>query len=360
MKEIRLWALETGEKNRMNAISVDTVRDSGTEQMLEELLVESPQLLMNKLRLVGRQVPTHGGPLDLLGLDETGRLVVFELKRGTLTREAVAQAIDYASDLYQMDIDALCHHLEDRSGIGGIDKISDFQDWYNQNYPNSADELKQKPRIVLVGLGVDDRTIRMVNFLADSAIDIQLLTFHAFRRDNQLFLAKQIETTSPSIKDIGVTAPRLTKKNNLTILAAKADELKVSSLLENMIAWLREKLQSYEWPGKGSYSFSLMERTERGTPTYRVYVSLYLYDNKPGQITLIFTQNAFEVAREELEKLPQVFPKIATINQKLQQVELSLTDEKWKNISNKLDEVIPAIIAGWKAKNSQDQETQEE
>lgn len=94
MKEIRLWALEASEAENLRAVSVDVVRDTDTEQMLEELLVASPYLLMDRLRLIGRQVPTQCGPLDLLGLDETGRLVVFELKRGTLTREAVAQAID--------------------------------------------------------------------------------------------------------------------------------------------------------------------------------------------------------------------------------------------------------------------------
>ena len=56
-------------------------------------------MLMPGLKLVGRQTPTEGGPLDLLGVDEDGRLVVFELKREMLSREAVAQVIDYASYL---------------------------------------------------------------------------------------------------------------------------------------------------------------------------------------------------------------------------------------------------------------------
>jgi hypothetical protein len=153
MKEIRLWALESDSDKGMRAVSVDAVRDTDTEQMLEELLVASPHLLMNRLRLIGRQLPTQGGPLDLLGLDETGRLVVFELKRGTLTRDAVAQAIDYASDLNRMDNEDLFRHLEDCSGHGGIEPIRDFQDWYNENYPNSGDAFSEKPRIILVGLG---------------------------------------------------------------------------------------------------------------------------------------------------------------------------------------------------------------
>ena len=74
-----------------------------TEELLEETLVKNPGMLIPGLRLVGRQTPTEGGPLDLLGVDEDGRLVVFELKRGTLSRDAVAQIIDYASDLDSME-----------------------------------------------------------------------------------------------------------------------------------------------------------------------------------------------------------------------------------------------------------------
>ena len=54
---------------------------------------------MEPLTLVGRQTPTEGGPLDLLGVDGDGKLVVFELKRGTLLRDAVAQILDYASPI---------------------------------------------------------------------------------------------------------------------------------------------------------------------------------------------------------------------------------------------------------------------
>ena len=39
-------------------------------------------MLMPGLQLVGRQLTTANGSLDLLGIDSEGRLVVFELKPG--------------------------------------------------------------------------------------------------------------------------------------------------------------------------------------------------------------------------------------------------------------------------------------
>ena len=88
-----------------------------------------PDLLIPGLRLVGRQTPTEGGPLDLLGVDEDGRLVVFELKRGTLSRDAVAQIIDYASDLDAKSDDEVAEHIAVHSGVGGVGEIDDFEAW---------------------------------------------------------------------------------------------------------------------------------------------------------------------------------------------------------------------------------------
>ena len=96
MQKIKLWSVESSGSTR-KATAVADIDTTETEQQLEDLLVNSPDLLMDNLTLVGRQLPTEGGPLDLLGVDTDGRLVVFELKRGTLTRDAVAQALDYAS-----------------------------------------------------------------------------------------------------------------------------------------------------------------------------------------------------------------------------------------------------------------------
>ena len=98
MKRIQLW-LVSKDGAAVSAVPVDEVQNTETEQLLEDILVASPELVEPGLKLIGRQVPTDGGPLDLLGVDQNGRLTVFELKRGTLTRGAVAQSLDYASDL---------------------------------------------------------------------------------------------------------------------------------------------------------------------------------------------------------------------------------------------------------------------
>lgn len=177
MKKVKLWSVKNTD-GKMKAEYVPDVDNTDTEQILEDLLVESPELLMDELSLIGRQIPTEGGPLDLLGVDEDGGLVVFELKRGTLTRDAVAQILDYASDLVAMEQDRFAKLVEESSGKYGIDPIEDFADWYSQNFPNRDSVFETPPRMVLVGLGVDRRALRIVELPCEyrpqhSPVDLQ-------------------------------------------------------------------------------------------------------------------------------------------------------------------------------------------
>ena len=115
MEALKIWAVEDEHGEKITPL--DTARQTESEALLEDILTRNPDMLEEGLQLVGRQTGTAGGPLDLLGVDRDGRLVVFELKRGTLNRDAVAQVIDYASYLDAMDLDSLYRHVAERSGI---------------------------------------------------------------------------------------------------------------------------------------------------------------------------------------------------------------------------------------------------
>src|SRR5690349_16641727 len=68
------------------------------EKDLESWIEEDPTLVDRGLVVLQRQLHLGvSGRLDLLCVDQQGRLVVIEIKRATLIRDAIAQAIDYAS-----------------------------------------------------------------------------------------------------------------------------------------------------------------------------------------------------------------------------------------------------------------------
>ena len=165
MDEVKIWSVD-------DASNVEPLASKGrteSESLLEETLVKNPELLIPGLTLVGRQTPTEGGPLDLLGVDGAGSLAVFELKPGTVSRDAVAQVIDYASALNGMEPRTLADHIAERSGKCGIDRIEDFEDWYSKRFPEQDLEALKPLRMFLVGLGADARTERMVASLPTTA-----------------------------------------------------------------------------------------------------------------------------------------------------------------------------------------------
>jgi len=285
MRKIQLWFISPNSAGALAASEVKSVDNTDTEQKLEDLLVQSPDVLIKDLNLIGRQIPTEGGYLDLLGVDQDGQLVIFELKRGTLTRDAVAQILDYGSDLATIETEKFARLVEEHSGRNGFESIEDFADWYAQEYPNATDALAQKPKLVLVGLGVDDRARRIVNFLADSGIDIQLLTFHGFEIDGKLLLARQVETIGPTMRLPPDRPPKATKGGNHQLLHEAAKSLKVKDFLEQVREFIESRLPTpYCWPGKTAYSFSLQEQTDEGKPTLRSYLTLYLKTREPGAL----------------------------------------------------------------------------
>ena len=182
---------------------------------------------MPNLTLVCRQSATDKGTLDLLGVDADGRLVVFELKKGKLTREAVAQVIDYGSWLESQTETELATYIAKYSGANGIDKIDDFEAWYDIRRRKQLVELKPI-KMVLVGLGADGGAHRMVEFLAKREVDISLLTFYGYTYQGETLLARQVEGGAAG----GEIAPskNSSQEELRRILAERAGELEIGDV----------------------------------------------------------------------------------------------------------------------------------
>ena len=357
MDEVKIWSVD-GDSN------VEPLAKKGqtdTEELLEETLVKNPDLLIPGLRLVGRQTPTGGGPLDLLGVDEDGRLVVFELKRGTLSRDAVAQIIDYASYLDGMALDELTEYISEKSGNLGIEKIQDFLDWYN------FDELESlKPlRLFLVGLGADERTERMVTFLAsNSSMDISLITFHGFAYEGKTLLAKQVRVEGSDSPDRSLSS--LGRYNrSVRSLENRARELGSYDLLaaaRNMflVTWQRKVRQS---ASTTRLNFFVLERSEAGSRSTPIYLSIEL-NSGDGGIWVCFYPRAIELCRDMFDQLneedvrfstrenPQVLP---TTGQVDWQVLIPLRSiSEWETHKEKLTSLTRAVYEAWESSRQEE------
>ena len=349
MQKIKLWSVESSGSTR-KATAVADSDTTETEQQLEDLLVNSPDLLMDKLTLVGRQLPTEGGPLDLLGVDADGRLVLFELKRGTLTRDAVAQALDYASDLAVLGEDKFARLIDKYSGQKGIEAREGFADWYQQEFPNEIGFLTNPPKIVLVGLGADERARRIVNFLAQRWVEIQLLTFHEFTHEGKLFLARQVESIAPLPPGNGST-----KVDNQAVLHEAAEGLGVKEFLEEVASFIEALMPGYRATGKTSYSFCLQEKTSEGKPTLRSYATLYLDTKQPGSLLLTLSPRAVKVADDAVNRFCADVPVDVRNQKNSTALNVGMSRDGWTTMSPPLEQQLLAIVDGWKRSAGDDE-----
>lgn len=171
----------------------ETMSEAGrTEPVdLQAWVRQAPELLGEPLLIIGEQVQTRSGPLDFLALDADGNTVVVELKRDTLARDALTQALDYASDVASWDVERLnseCRGFRDQP----------LEEALAAAFPDAdLAELKLNgiQRILLVGTGTDAALERMVKWLSDGfGVPVNAVLFRYIRthRGDELLAATRV------------------------------------------------------------------------------------------------------------------------------------------------------------------------
>ena len=158
-----------------------------SEQWLEDMIVATPALLSDDWMLIGRQESTgQGGRVDLLALAPDASLVLIELKRERTPREVVAQALDYASWVERLeanDIEAIYQRFRPAG-----DLAADFQMCFGAVL--EAEALNQSHQIVIVAAELDASSERIVAYLSDRDIAINVLCFQVFQWGDQQLISR--------------------------------------------------------------------------------------------------------------------------------------------------------------------------
>jgi Holliday junction resolvase-like predicted endonuclease len=157
MAHLSVWHIKEEGPVELPPASINLEKD------LEGWIEKDPALLQRGLTIVGRQFHTEGGPIDLLGLDPQGRWCVIELKAGQVLREAIAQAIDYASCIASMPAENLRARVDSYLKHHGrsADKLAD-------SYPGvfAESDTARDVMIFAVGAGPVPGLERMIDFMA--------------------------------------------------------------------------------------------------------------------------------------------------------------------------------------------------
>lgn len=160
--EIGVWEIIDG---KLESIDVSLAQAGRREvQDLERWIKNNPIILGQDILIIGEQVRTKSGPLDLLGIDKSGNLIIIELKRDKLPREVIAQALDYVSDISSWDLDKINEECIKFSQ-------SALEDYLNENFEDiELEDLKvnQNQRLLLVGFSIDEPLERMIEWLSNN------------------------------------------------------------------------------------------------------------------------------------------------------------------------------------------------
>ncbi len=352
--ELRLWAISDapGEAVQITATS----QTDETEKMLEDVFVEHPGMLLPELQLVGRQTLTRVGYPDLLGVDGEGRLVVFELKRRKLTREAVSQLLSYGSHLESLSDKDLVALIERGSGSNGITPIPDFEDWYSDRIGRPRDNLRPL-RMVLVGLGADEEARRIVEFLRGYGVQIDLLTFHGFSHGGETLLA--VHDDSASLDDESPRAarsrPTESQPELLRSLQERAKENGVAEVWKEAYQEMRTHSDAH-YAKKNGITFTMYQpNLDLGGPfNARAPFSLTLEPD--GKIRVTFFPATVHLCHNELNDADQEFafeqrpPSSAPTTDRVGEEWSTVLDkDKWRRKRHGLSSLCGKVAEAWKA-----------
>ena len=159
------------------------------EKKLEDIIESDPSLLGGALMILGRQVKTDSGKwIDLLGVDAEGNAHVLELKRDRTPRDVVAQTLDYGAWVDQLgneEIREIYAQYKAASSYQSFDEA--FEGKFGFAPPESLNETHV---LTIVATDMDAATERIVAYLANRQVPINVLFFSYYEDDGRSYIAR--------------------------------------------------------------------------------------------------------------------------------------------------------------------------
>ena len=231
-QKIRVWKV-TSEGKPAEMSNKEKVE---SETKLENWLESDISILDPDLLVVGRQVRTDfGGAIDLLCLDREGDIVVIELKKDQTPRDVTAQALDYASwarNLDDGDIRKIWDAYLEKHSRKDILLNEAFDEKFDCPLP---DVLNANHRSLIVANSIDDSTERIVRYLSDIHVPINVATVQYFKDEDGREILAQVFLIEPDMAQERVKPKSRRSKNLLAKeMQEVADKRGVGQIYEKL------------------------------------------------------------------------------------------------------------------------------
>lgn len=238
-----------------------------SEELLEDQIFKDISILNPNWLLIGRQVLTdYGNPLDLLAVDASGSLIVIELKKHKTPRDVVAQAIDYASWVEHLKTDdtaRIYNRFCERYGLPERSLSESFEAKFG--IKPEEDSFNISHQIVIVAAELDASTERIVNYLNDKNIAVNVVFFSVFEDGDKKYLSRAWMIDPSETEDRAINAGERAPWNG---------EYYVSFGIDEHRSWVDAKKYGFISAGGGRWYTQGLSRLNPGD---RVWVK------NPGQ-----------------------------------------------------------------------------
>jgi hypothetical protein len=180
----------------------------GERDKLEPMLVANPEVIEEGLRVITHQQQTDTGPLDILGVDADGTMVVIELKN-----EAAEGHLDQGLRYYDW-----C-----RQNIA----------WIGQAFKDHRINNKALPRLVLIAPAFSE-TVRQIAKYVAIGVDLKLIEYQAVENEKgeKGLVCREVDFGEP---------PEPPRIMSLADKAKKFEDPKVKKLWEQVLADLPKR-----------------------------------------------------------------------------------------------------------------------
>ena len=255
MQQVRLW--EVTPDGKLQSIPGNEIN---LEEKLEDWLADDISVLDENLLVIDRQVKTaFGGVIDLLCLDGDGDTVIVELKKGKTPREVTAQTLDYTSWISGLSSDAIANIAEDYLETNGGLK-SGFEQRLERELP---EELNINHRSLIVAESIDASTERIVRYLSDMKVPINVATVQHFNDGAGRAILARVFLIDPDEAE-GKPQPSPSKRSTLKDVQQMAHENGVGALFDRVRNGLKGSLSPEPYVNRVWYK---LRRTQSGFRT---------------------------------------------------------------------------------------------
>lgn len=191
---------------------------------LQEWIADNPYILGERLLIIQKEFAGFSDTkerLDLLALDENGKLVIIENKLDDSGKDVTWQALKYVSYCAALTKNEICDIYQDYIGDSVLakDKLSEFFDEPDYESiklnPGDADQ-----RIIFVAARFRKEVTSTVLWLRDHGVDITCIKVTPYLDSEKLYL--DVEQILP-IQDIGDYQIKLSAKKQDEIVSFKEE-----------------------------------------------------------------------------------------------------------------------------------------